>query len=53
MWYYAALFLAIVGIAEMLGLGGVPARPLEAANILFGMLLLGLIAAEFSRFFRR
>jgi uncharacterized membrane protein YtjA (UPF0391 family) len=53
MWYYAVAFIALAAIAEALGLGGVPVKSLQVANMLFTVLLLGYIVLEFNRFIRR
>jgi uncharacterized membrane protein YtjA (UPF0391 family) len=41
--YYAAVIFGIVVIAEVLGLGGIPAKALEIENILFVVLLLAFV----------
>jgi len=49
-WIYIAAAIALAGIAEILGLGGVPVRALTLANSLFTLLLFGLIVVVLSRF---
>jgi uncharacterized membrane protein YtjA (UPF0391 family) len=51
--YYAAAFFSIAVIAEVLGLGGIPAKAVEIENILFIALLLTFIVTACRRFVRR
>ena len=53
MAYYAAALLGIAGIAEVLGLGGIPAAAVETENFLFVMLLLAFIAVAVRSFVKR
>lgn len=53
MWYYAVALLGIAVLAEMLGLGGIPAPAVETENILFIVLLFTFIAMVVRRFGRR
>jgi uncharacterized membrane protein YtjA (UPF0391 family) len=53
MWYYAAAFLALAALAEVLGLGGIPQKAVEIENILFTGLLLAFIAIVVRRLGRR
>jgi uncharacterized membrane protein YtjA (UPF0391 family) len=50
---YAALLFGIAVIAEVVGLGGIPAQAVAAENILFIVLLLVLIGIVLRRFVRR
>jgi uncharacterized membrane protein YtjA (UPF0391 family) len=53
MWCYAAALFAIAAIAEVLGLGGIPAKAVETENTLFVVLLLTFILIVLRRFVRR
>jgi uncharacterized membrane protein YtjA (UPF0391 family) len=50
--YYAAGLFGIAVIAEVLGLGGIPAKALETENVLFIVLLLAFIGLLLRRFGR-
>jgi len=52
-WCYAAALFGLAIIAEVLGLGGIPAKAAEIENILFIVLLLTLIVTAFRTFVRR
>ena len=49
MWCYAIAFFGLAVIAEVLGLGGIPAQAVELENILFIVLFLTLIAMTFKK----
>ncbi len=51
--YYAAALFSIVVIAEVLGLGGIPAKEVQIENILFTVLLFALIVMVLGRSVRR
>jgi len=53
MWYYAAAFFGIAIAAEVLGLGGIPARSVETENLLFILLLVTFIVTVLRRFAQR
>lgn len=53
MWCYVVALFGIAVIAEVLGLGGIPAQAVEIENILFIVLLLTLIGAVLRKFTRR
>ena len=53
MWCYAIAFFGVAVIAEVLGLGGIPAKAVEVENILFIVLFLTLIVLTFKRCVRR
>lgn len=53
MWCYAAVLIGIAGIAEVVGLGGAPAKAVEIENILFIVLLLAFVVTVFRGFVRR
>ena len=52
MWWYPAALIGIVVIAEVLGLGGIPAQSVVVENILFMVLLIALIATAFRKYHR-
>jgi len=47
--YYAAALFGIAVIAEVLGLGGIPAKAVENQNILFIVLLIAFVAVILKR----
>jgi uncharacterized membrane protein YtjA (UPF0391 family) len=49
MWIYAVAIVGIAIVAEVIGLGGVPAPAVEIENILFVVLLLTFIATLLRR----
>jgi uncharacterized membrane protein YtjA (UPF0391 family) len=51
--HYAAALFGIAVIAEVLGLGGIPAQAVDTENILFIVLLLSFIGMVLRRFGRR
>jgi uncharacterized membrane protein YtjA (UPF0391 family) len=53
MWYYAAALFGIAVIAELLGLGGIPAKAVAVENSLFVVLFLTFIVTAFKRFLAR
>jgi uncharacterized membrane protein YtjA (UPF0391 family) len=53
MWCYAAALVGIAVIAEVLGLGGIPAKAVEIQNILLIALLIAFIVTALKRFLRR
>jgi uncharacterized membrane protein YtjA (UPF0391 family) len=52
-WYYAAAFFLLALIAEVLGLGGIPAGAVKIESILFAVLLVTLIATVLKKSGRR
>lgn len=50
---YAAVLFGIAVIAEILGLGGIPAKAVETENLLFIVLLLAFIVKVLGSFVRR
>ena len=53
MWCYAVVLIGIAVIAEVVGLGGTPAKVVAIENILFIVLLLTFIVTAVGRFVRR
>lgn len=53
MFYHVAALLGIVAIAEVLGLGGIPAKAVETENIVFMVLLLAFFVTAFKGIVRR
>jgi len=53
MWCYGAALIGIAVIAEVVGLGGAPAKAVEVEDILFIALLLAFIVTADRRFVRR
>lgn len=53
MWCYAAALIGIAVLAEIVGLGGTPAKTVEIENMLFIGLLLAFVVTAFKGFVRR
>ena len=49
MWCYTAALFAMVVVAEVLGLGGIPAQAVEIENTLFTVLLAVFVVIAFRR----
>jgi uncharacterized membrane protein YtjA (UPF0391 family) len=53
MWFYAVTLFGIAVIAEVLGLGGTPAKAVAVENMLFIALFLTFIVTAFKSFLSR
>jgi hypothetical protein len=53
MWVYAVIVVGLAVVAELAGLGGIPAKAMDFENALFIVLLLAFAGAALRRFVRR